>query len=178
MLNVLEFFDQLYDCGVRLEAADGKLQAIAPSGVLTDELRQEIAANKNQLLGIIAGATGVLNRYGARIIGTAIGLWRVADVPEVRRALKAIGRGEVEVRYLDDPDADVPSRYREFVPPLVQQIWNEQGVLGTPQQRITAEWKARVINATFDRLGTSPTPSRITAETVLHGELGLGKLKH
>jgi hypothetical protein len=177
MLNGLEFFDELYGCGVRLDAADGKLHSTAPFGVLTDELKQEIVANRDQLLGIIEGATGVLNRYGVRIIGTAIGLWRVTDVPEVRRALKAIGRGEAEVRYLDDPDADVPSRYREFVPPLVQHAWDEQGVLGTPQQRIAAEWKARVINATFDRLGTLPTPSRITAETVLHGELGLGKRK-
>jgi len=78
--------------------------------------------------------------------------------------------GGAEVQYLDDPDADIPSRYREFVPPRIQEIWDEQGILGTPEERIEAERKARRINAVFDHLCTSPYPSRITAETLLHGE--------
>jgi hypothetical protein len=72
---------------------------------------------------------------------------------------------------LDDPDADIPSGFRECVPPLIQQIWDENGVLGTPEERIAAERKARLINYIFDEYGTSPTPSRINAETVLHGML-------
>jgi hypothetical protein len=46
------------------------------------------------------------------------------------------------VRYLDDPDWDVPARYRRFVPPLIQQIWDDQGIAGTPEERIAAAWKA------------------------------------
>jgi hypothetical protein len=81
------------------------------------------------------------------------------------------------VRYLDAPDWDLPSRFRKFVPERIQQIWDEQGVLGTPEERIEAERKARLINAIFDEQGTSPFPSRITAEKVLHGELARRKRK-
>jgi hypothetical protein len=102
MLNrALELFDELYDCGIRFEAVDGMLQATAPVGLITDELKQEIAANKKLLLGVIADAPRprVLDRYGARRIGRAIGLWRAADLPKVRIALKASGLGDAEVRY-------------------------------------------------------------------------------
>jgi hypothetical protein len=178
MLNpVLQLFDELHDAGVRFEVTEGELHVTAPLSLLTDELKQEIAANKDHLLELVGGATNVLNRYGVRLIAGAVGLWRVADCPEVRRALKAVGLGGAEVQYLDDPDADIPSRYPEFVPPRIQQIWDEQGVLGTPEGRIEAERKARRINAVFDELGTSPLPSRITAETVLHGELARRKRK-
>jgi hypothetical protein len=179
MLNrALELFDELYACGVRFEATEDELHVRAPCGLLTDELKQQIAANKHGLLDIIRGATDVLSRYGARLIGDAntIGLWRAADLPEVRRALKAAGLGDADVRYLDDPDADVPSQFRRSVTPLIQQIWDDQGIVGTPEERIAAEWKAREINAIFDELGTSPFPSGITGETVLHGQLARRKL--
>jgi hypothetical protein len=179
MLNhALQVFDELHDAGVRFKVTEGELQVTAPRGLLTDELKQAIAANKAQLVELIESATGVLNRYGVQMIGSAVGLWRVADLPEVRRALKALGLGDAEVRYLDDPGVDIPNELREFVPPRIQQTWDDQGVLGTPQERIEAEGKARWINAIFDELGTSPTPSRITAETVLHGELARRKQKH
>ena len=172
-----ELFDEFYDYGIRFEAVDGMLQATASRGVLTDELKQEIAANKKQLLEVIARAPKVLDRYGVRRIGGAVGLWRVADLPEVRIALKAVGLGDAEVKYLDDPDAVIPSEFRKFVPPAIQKIWDKNGVLGTPEERIAAERKARLINSVFDELGTSPTPSRITAETVLHGILARNKRK-
>jgi hypothetical protein len=168
--RALELFDELYDAGVRCEVNESELHVTAPYGVLTDEVKQEIAANKDQLLDLVGGATDVLNRYGVRLIGGAIGLWQAADLPEVRIALKAVGLGDAEVRYLDDPDWDIPSRFQKFVPRVIQQTWDEQGMLGTPEERIEAEWKARLINATFDLLGTSPNRSHITAETVLHGE--------
>jgi hypothetical protein len=169
--RALELFDELDALGVCFEAAEGELHVTAPCGVLTDELKQEIVANKEVLLDVVGRATDLLNRYGVRIIGDAVGLWRVADRPEVRRALKAAGLGGAEVRYLDDADADIPNRYREFVPLRVQQVWDDERVLGTPEERIEAERKARRINALFDELGTCPIPSRTTAETVLHGML-------
>ena len=178
MLNrALELFDELYDCGIRFEAVDGVLQVTAPCDALTDELKKEIAANKEQLLGVIAGAAETLNCYGVRLIGRAVGLWRIADLPEVRIALKAIGLGDREEKYLDDFDADIPRQFREFVPLRIQQIWDKNGVLGTPEERIAAERKARLINYIFDEYGKSPTPSRIEAETVLHGELARRKRK-
>ena len=178
MLNsALEFFEELYDYGIRFQAVDGALEATAPRGILTDDLRQEIATNKQQLLRVIGDATGVLNRYGVRRIGSAVGLWRAADLPEVRIALKAVGLGDAEVRYLDDPDANIPSEFRKSWPPLIQQIWEKNGVLGTPEERIAAESKARRINSIFDEYGTAPTPSGIKAETVLRGELERRKRK-
>jgi hypothetical protein len=171
VLKALELFDELDARGARFEAVAGELHVTAPCGVLTDELKQEIAVNKDVLLDVVGLATVLLNRYGVRLIGGAVGMWRVADRPEVRRALKAVGLGAAEVRYLDDPDADVPDRYREFVPLLIQQIWDDERVLGTPEERIEAERKARRINAVFDQLGAFPHSSQITADTVLHGML-------
>jgi hypothetical protein len=174
MLNqVIELFDELYHAGVRFNVTGGELQVTAPRGVLTDALKQEIVANKAQLVDLIGGAGDLLKSYGVQIIGAEIGLWRVADLPEVRRALKAVGLGDAEVRYLDDPDADIPSECSECVPPRIQQMWDDRRILGTPQERIEAERKARLINAIFDQLGTSP--SRVTGKTVLHGELARRK---
>jgi hypothetical protein len=65
----------------------------------------------------------------------------------------------------------------QFVPLRIQQIWDDERVLGTPEERIAAEWKAHLINAIFDELGTAPFPSGITGETVLHGELSRRKRK-
>jgi hypothetical protein len=176
MLNqAVELFDELHHAGVRFKVIGGELQVTAPRGVLTDELRQEIVANKAQLVELVGGATDLLKSYGVQIIGIAIVLWQVADVPEVRRALKAVGLGDAEVRYLDDPDADIPSGYREFVPLRIQQMWDDQRTLGTPQERIEAERKARRINTIFDESGASRRPSRITGKTVLHGELARQK---
>jgi hypothetical protein len=177
LVSALDLFDELHHAGVRFEVTGGELHVTAPKGILTHEVKQQIVANKGHLLDLIGSATSVLNRYGVRVIGDIIGLWRVADVPQVRRALKAVGLGEAEVRYLDDPDWDVPPRFRRFVPSLIQQIWDDQGIVGTPEERIAAEWKARQINHICDKLATSPFPSGITAETVLHGERAKGKRK-
>ena len=48
----MELFD---DCSIRFKAVDGMLQVTAPRDVSADELKQEIATNKEQLLSVIVG---------------------------------------------------------------------------------------------------------------------------
>jgi len=170
----------LRDGGAELEIIDGKLRVTAPDGVLTDEVKRQLVELKPQLLELISGALDLLNRRGARLIPkgarTAIGLWHDADGREVREALHVVGFGAAEILFLDDPESDIPARYREFVPECVKESWSRQGLLASPAERLEAESKARYLNRLFDTLGTAGSRSHIAGTTVLHGLLA--KKKH
>ena len=171
----LDLLRELRQLGAEIETQDSALQVIASAGVLTDEIKQQLAFRKTEMLALFAHSIRLLNRRGVRLINrdgrTVLALWRDADGREVRDALEAVGHDGAEVLYLDDPEADVPERYRQFVPEYVKAIWARAGLLATPTERLEAEAKARHINRLFDALGTSPRPSRITGATVLHGLL-------
>ena len=51
----------LRERGVRLSVEDGRLKCDAPPGVLDDELRAQLAARKEELLTLIAGAETALS---------------------------------------------------------------------------------------------------------------------
>jgi thioesterase domain-containing protein len=53
-LSTSEFLSSLRERGARLWVEDGRLQCDAPTGVLTEGLRDELAARKQELLAVIA----------------------------------------------------------------------------------------------------------------------------
>ncbi len=175
----LDLLRELRDCGALIEVNDATLRVTAPTGALSDHLRTEIVAQKPQLLQLLDNAVYLLNDHGVRLIDyggrMVAAVWRDTDGREVRDALEVVGLGDAEVLYLDDPEANIPGRYRQFVPKYVADIWTAQGLPATPAQRLRAEAKARLINRVFDTFGTSPSPSRITGATVLHGMLARRK---
>lgn len=170
---------QLRDHGARLEIFDGTLRVTAPEGLLNDDLKRRLVKLKPQLLGLINAAVDLLNCRGARLIRngdrTVIGLWRDAGGREIREALDVVGLGAADVLDLDDPQSDIPDRYRQFVPDYVKEMWSRQGLLVSPAERLEAEVKARYLNRLFSTLGTAPSRSHITAAIVLHGMLAKKK---
>lgn len=166
---------RLRDGGAHIEVSHDALRIVAPPGVLTSDLQKDVVAHKAYMLDVVTEAVELLNGRGARLIRTGgqivIGLWRDADGPAVRDALDVVGLGDAKVAHLDDSEACIPDRYRQYVPEYVSEIWERQGLLATPAERLEAERKARFLNQVFDTCGTSPRPSRITAATVLHGML-------
>ncbi len=180
MLNpALELLREIRSSGAMIGAVDGTLRVTAPPGLLTDAVKNRIATLKPQLLALVDDAVDLLCHRGVRLIGDrgriAIGIWRDAKDEGLHQALEVAGFGDCEVVYLDDPAADIPERYRRFVPEYVKNIWAAQGLLATPSERLEAEAKASFLNRLFDALGTSPQPSRITGAAVLHGMLAKRK---
>ncbi|MFB3778733.1 MAG: hypothetical protein ACE141_14030 [Bryobacteraceae bacterium] len=180
MLNLaLELLRELRECGAEIEAADGTLRVTAPAGVLTEDLKTRIASFKPTLLELLDRAVNLLNLRGVRLIQNGqrmvVALWRDADGREICEALEVVGLVGAEVLYLDDPEAEIPERYRQFVPEYVTDLWVRQGLLATPAERLEAEARARFLNRLFDTQGTSSEPSRITSATVLHGMLARRK---
>ncbi len=175
----LALLHQLRDYGAELQIIDGTLRVGLPASVLTEDLRQQITGLKPQLLDLVKEAVDLLNQRCARLIRTGnqtvIGLWRDADGRDVREALDIVGLGDAEVFCLDDPESDIPSRYRQFVPDYIKTLWAKQGLLATPAERLEAEAKARYLNRFFDTVGTAKSRSQITAATVLHGMLAKKK---
>ncbi len=171
----LDLVRELRQLGAEFDAAGGVLQITAPAGVLTGAIKAEIAARKPDILALFSESLRLLNERGVRIIRRerkdVFALWADADCQEVRNALEALGHDRPEVLHLDDPDLDIPHRYREHVPKLVQEKWERSGLFATPDERLEAEKKAHFLNRMFDAFGTSPRRSRITAATVLHGML-------
>jgi pristinamycin I synthase 3 and 4 len=55
-VTTLEFLCRLRDLGIGVAAADGRLRVQAPPGVLTAELRGELAARRDELVAALAGA--------------------------------------------------------------------------------------------------------------------------
>jgi TubC N-terminal docking domain len=181
MLRVAsDLLRRLRDGGAELEIINGSLRVTVPEGVLTDELKRQLVELKPQLLELISSALQLLNRRGARLIQnvdrTVIGLWHDADGREVREALDVVGLGAADVLFLDDPESDIPERYRQFVPEYVKEIWSRQGLLASPAERLEAEARARYLNRLFDTFGTVPGRSHITATTVLQGMLAKKEL--
>lgn len=176
MLNAAsDLLHLLRDLGADVDVLDGRLRVTAPGSVLTGELKRQIAELKPRLVELITGALDLLRRRGIRLIQNEgrfmIGLWEDADGREVREALEIIGDGDAEVVHLDDPAADIPTRYRQFVPEYVKEIWAKQGLLASPGERLAAAAQARYVNYLFDTLGTAPSRSGITTATVLQGTL-------
>lgn len=166
---------ELRRSGAEVDVEDGILRVTAPPGVLTHEIKLELAERKAEVLALFTESIQLLNQRGVRIIsrdGSAFALWRDADGREVRDALEALGHGDAQVLYLDDPVANIPERCRQFVPEYVKSIWAGQGLLASPAERLEAEARAMFLNRLFDTLGTAPSPSRITGATVLHGRCG------
>jgi hypothetical protein len=62
----------------------------------------------------IGRALGVLNALGVRIMRLkgvfTLGVWRRADTPTPRDAIRTVGLAALPVSYLDDPG--IPARYR------------------------------------------------------------------
>jgi hypothetical protein len=54
-MTTSELLDLVDRLGVKLAAAEGRLRADAPRGVLTEELRAALAENKPAILAILAG---------------------------------------------------------------------------------------------------------------------------
>jgi hypothetical protein len=150
---------RLRDCGARVDVIGETLQVASPVG-LTKVLKEQVVALKPQLLKLLADSVELLNHRGARLVNhdgrTTIGIWRDAHSQQVREALDALGLGAAEVFYLDDPESDIPWRYREFVSEYVKAIWAKQGLLASPAERLKAAAKARYLNRLFDTLGTGP----------------------
>jgi TubC N-terminal docking domain len=161
--------------GAEVDVEDSNLRVTAPPGVLTDAMKQELVAQKADVLALFDEAFRLINEHGVRLIprdgGPAVAIWRDADGRELRDALDAVGHGEAEILHLDDPDGSVPERYHQFVPEYVKRIWVSRELPATGRQRVAAAAHARRLNHFFDTYGTSPQRSRITTETVLHGML-------
>jgi hypothetical protein len=171
----LDLIRNLRRAGAQIEADGDNLRVTAVPGVLTESMKAELVARKTEILTLFGEAVRLLNERGARLIprdgGNVVALWHDADGCDVRDALDAIGAGEVEMVYLDDVNADIPNRYRQFVPGYVSRIWAARGLPATGPQRIEAAARAHYINRFFDTYGTSPRRSGITMETLLHGLL-------
>lgn len=171
----LDFLRRIRRAGAQIEVDGESLRVKAAPGMLTDAVKQKLVALKPEIIALFADAFRLLNERGVRLVsrsgGVAFAIWRDADGREVHGALDLIGHGETELLYLDDFDADIPDRYREFVPQYVNRIWAARGLPATGPQRIEAAARARRLNLFFDTYGTSPHRSRITTETALHGML-------
>lgn len=174
-----ELLRELRNCGARIDLGDGTLRVTAAAGILTEDLKDRISGQKVELMQLVAAALDLLNTRGVRLVRlndqVVVGIWRDADGREVREALDAVGLGHAEVYHLEDPESDIPHRYRQFVPDYVNRIWEEQGLLATTSERLEAEAKARFLNRMTNALGSMPRPSRITGATVLHGMLARRK---
>nr|QEO74845.1 condensation domain-containing protein [uncultured bacterium] len=57
-MTIATFIGRLRRLGVELEASGGRLRCNAPKGVLTSELRAELAARKGELLAVLGGEGG------------------------------------------------------------------------------------------------------------------------
>jgi hypothetical protein len=59
-------------------------------------------------------ASAILSWAGMRLMElngvTTVGLWSDLDCPEIRRALRVFGSGDLPVRYVDGPG--IPVRYK------------------------------------------------------------------
>jgi hypothetical protein len=116
-----------------------------------------------------------------------IGIWSNLDGPEIRKALRALASDRLPIRYLDG--LGVPTQYKlrdvegQPVPLNVltqmerhpAEPWKIRDVMlnemGWSSKGIPwAEWQAEALNRLFQELGGSRGPSRITAQTVQHGE--------
>lgn len=175
LMPALDLVRELRRAGMRITVVEGTLHVTAPAGVLSEALKQELVSRKAELMALFVNAVALLNKRGVRMFyqdgRLVVALWREADGREVRDAIVAVAHGESEVRFLNDPEADIPERYRRFVPTCVKEVWDAQGLPSTAAARLEVEAKARYLNRLFDSLGTAPGSSRITARTVLHGML-------
>jgi hypothetical protein len=146
--------------------------------VLTDEIKQELIARKQEVLEVFSECLQLLNERGVRIVSPderTFALWRDADGQEVRDALDALGHLDVTILYLDDPYNGIEERYWSYVPQYVKEIWSRQALLASPYERREAEAKARRINAYFNSLGPAYRTRGVTTATVLHGMLAAKK---
>jgi len=174
----LELVRLLRHSGADFDIDGGNLQVTAPAGVLTDEIKQELIARKQEVLEVFSESLRLLNDRGVRIIsrdGGTFALWRDADGPEVGHALDTLGHLDYTVLHLDDPYNDIDEPYWNYVPDYVKEIWSRQGLLASPYERREAEAKARRINAYFDSLGPRYLTKGVTITTVLHGMLAAKK---
>ena len=57
MKPLSELFEQLASLDIKLSANQGKLRVNAPNNVLTEGLRDELAARKEELLGFLLNKT-------------------------------------------------------------------------------------------------------------------------
>jgi len=75
-VNTSEFLSQLRERDIKLSARNGKLRVNAPKGALTEELKRELAARKEELLGFLSSDEVVrfepppLEAYAARVDGS------------------------------------------------------------------------------------------------------------
>jgi hypothetical protein len=118
---------------------------------------------------------------------TTIGIWSDLDGPELRKALRMFGSGQLSLRYLDG--AGVPVRYKlRHVPgePVPMNVLIEMEKYPEEPWKVRdrmlqemgwcsaaaswAEWKASALNRLFQQQGVIRRPGRITAATVRHGE--------
>ena len=60
-MTTADFLSSLRERGVRLSVEDGRLKCDAPPGILDDGLRAQLAARKQELLALIAGAETALS---------------------------------------------------------------------------------------------------------------------
>jgi hypothetical protein len=133
----------------------------------------------------------VLNQAGVRKFFVdaelTIGVWSDLDNREIRAALRALGAGNLPVRYLDGPGIPAPYKLRavdgDSVPQNVLEAMQQDALapwdvrdqmlseMNCGQQGLQwAEWKAATLNQLFLQLGRTGETGRITAETVRHGE--------
>lgn len=178
LTTALELVRYLRRSGGEIDVDDGALCVNAPAGVLTEEIKNELVTHKADILSSFSQSIHLLNERGVRLVssdGRTVALWRDADGREVRDALDAVGLGDAKVEYLEDPEAEIADRYRQFIPEYVRSIWSQQGLLATPAERLRAEAKARYINRFFNALGPRYRPSRVLPSTVLHGMLAVKK---
>jgi hypothetical protein len=174
----LELVRQLRQAGAEFDIEDADLRIVAPSGLLTEEIKDELIARKQEILKLFSESLQLLNERGVRIIsrdGRTFALWRDADGQKVRDALEALGYLDVTIFYLDDPYTGIEERYWNYVPQYVREIWSSQGLLASPYERREAEAKARRINAYFNSLGPAYRTKGVTTATVLHGMLAAKK---
>jgi hypothetical protein len=171
----LDLVRSIRRAGAEIQVDGDGLRVTAGPGVLTDAMKEELVARKPEILDLFDEAFRLLNERGVRLIPregeNVVAVWSDADGRDLRDALELIGAGETEVLHLDDPDAEIPGRYHQFVPEYVKRIWAARGLPSTGPQRIEAAARARWLNHFFDTYGTSPRRSAITTETVLHGML-------
>ena len=56
-MSALDLIARLREAGIRLSVQDGKIRLKAGKGVLTDELKQEIAAHKQEIIALLGQDT-------------------------------------------------------------------------------------------------------------------------
>jgi hypothetical protein len=87
----------------------------ADSGVFVSSHQEQIQKIEHFSEASIEHAVALLNRTGARIViyaagDEATGIWSDLDGPEVRAAIRMLGRGDLPVVYLDSPGC--PNHYK------------------------------------------------------------------